>query len=93
MDLKDDPPEGVDVMLEYLYTLAEPTFDKPVNLSYERAEGAFIMGYKYNLHALKAFGRAKMSTSISSLISTWDWQISTISDAIEEEFIARIASL
>lgn len=80
-------------MLEYLYTLAKPNFDKPDDLSHERAEGAFIMSDKYDLDALREHGREKLLSIIQNDISSWGWAPTSVSDMFEEVFITRIERL
>lgn len=70
--LNDDPPEGVDVLLEYLYTLGPPDFKTPDGKSLTRAEHAFVLGDKYGLPELSMCGRKKLEECIQDDFKYWD---------------------
>lgn len=70
--LDGDPIEGVEVLLEYLYTLGPPDFNKVAGESYIRAEYAYTLGDKYGLRQLQTFGREKLYEAIKDDVKGWE---------------------
>lgn len=64
MELKDDNPDGVDILLLYLYTLQVPTFADLVS-----AENALLIGDKYNVPALRDAGRVQFTKLATTAVS------------------------
>lgn len=89
VNLDEDDPEGVDVLLEYLYTLTEPTVNKAADKKHVRAEQAFIMGDKYGLGQLKTFGREKLYEGIQDDFRYWDKKTA----AQKMEMVARLEKI
>lgn len=87
--LDDDPAEGVDVLLEYLYTFEEPDFDKNAGQILTRAEHAFTLGDKYSLPQLRLFGLQQLSICIHAEFSNWAGK----SDAIKERMLTQICRI
>lgn len=84
--LNDDPPEGVDVLLEYLYTLAKPNFGKRAGQRHIRAEHAFTLGDKYGLPQLRSFGSQMLVQCVNSEFSTWHGK----PDRIKQRMLGQI---
>ena len=61
VQLKDDKPEGVDMLLLYLYTMQIPSFTEA-----KSAEDAFLIGDKYNVPALRAGGRKQLEELLTT---------------------------
>lgn len=71
MNLDMDPVEGVDVLLEYLYTHEKPNFNKKPGKVHLRAEYAFVLGDKYGLPELRDFGQQKLIQHINTCFNSW----------------------
>lgn len=93
MRLIDDPGEGVDAMLEYLYTFESPNFEGSPCGSHVKAEGAFIMGDKYDLGPLKELGRKKLLDNIQTSVRGWQSNPDQIDEEVQRLIINAIARL
>lgn len=83
--LDDDRPDGVNVMLLYLYTLEVPDLsNKDVSPhEFTGEEQCFVLGDKYNLPILKEHGQSQLLQNVRDNLALW----STCSDQIKLNWI------
>lgn len=72
VELADDDPGAIDILLVYLYTLDTPEFSKPVRSgAIQRAEKAYVIGDKYQVLPLKRMGQRFMIELTRKFL--WQW--------------------
>ncbi|KAK5077707.1 hypothetical protein LTR70_001983 [Exophiala xenobiotica] len=89
--LDNDVPDGVDMLLVYLYTLELPNLaNKQVYpQSGSAARDAYFLGDKYNLPCLRDHGRTTLIHQIRTRLNTWYEK----EDAMKERWIRFIGKV
>lgn len=82
--LDDDPPDGVQVLLEYLYTLEEPLIS-----TLGEAEHAYLLGDKYGLPILRDAGKKSLIGMWGLTAAVFEW----LPDYIKMDYLESIQEL
>lgn len=67
MNLDEDPQDGVDMMLEYLYTL-----QKPIHPTRAKAETVYTIADKYDLQQLRLQALDVLMSHTGMICSSWE---------------------
>ena len=70
INLDDDTADGVNLLLEFLYTLQIPTWGSGT-VAFATAERAFFLGDKYGVPSLRDAGLSKLKEYVTNVTEAW----------------------